>query len=492
MLHPSHEAAQDHSPADLDALLDSALSSNLQSAQEGTQRLFREVIEPLGDSFLASDRQLQERLLARAISRARQLPQAAELDARLTGLGCQDESALGRRVAGLRQSRPFEAARAQRLKKVLVFSRITLGADVLLTSTILEKMRQVFPEAQIVFVGDPKNAALFGGGSHRIRVRVLPYPRRGVLMDRLLSWPPLLDALAEEVASLETGEDFIVINPDSRFLQSGVLPVLSRREEERHYYFWEGSVPAEATQQSSQVEDLVEWLDLTFGPGRGHRVAIPALHLPSSDDVFGLKLCQDLGLADRSFVVAVNLGVGGNQDKRIHEAGETLSRFERDLVLQILADGATLILDKGAGPAEAAQANRLVEVVVKEGFRAVEIQNAESRTEPVDQDRSCRLICLQGSAARLASLVKHCHLYLGYDSLGQHLAGALGKDVLTIFAAHSTEVFARRWQAAGIGNIQTIQSGPGPFNLSQQESLTSEVLQAYHSMKAVQLANDSV
>ncbi len=445
----------------------------------------------MGDSFLAEDRQLQERLLARAISRARRLPQAAELDTRLTGLECQDESALRRRVTGLHQSKPFDPARAQRLKKVLVLSRITLGADVLITSTILEKMRQVFPEAEMVFLGDPKNAELFGGSLHQIRVRVLQYPRRGVLMDRLLSWLPLLDALAEEVAALETGEDFIIINPDSRLLQSGVLPVLGGMLEERHYYFWEGSVLRETRRKTSQVEDLVEWLDLTFGPSRGQCEVGPALHLPPSDDAFGLQLYRDLGLGDRSFVVGMNLGVGGNQDKRIQEAGETLSRFERDLVLQILADGATLILDKGSGPVEAARATELVQVVATEGIRALEIQSSESTTEPVELDRSCELICFQGSATRFASLIKHCHLYLGYDSLGQHLAGALGRDVLAIFAAHSTEVFARRWQAAGTGNIRTIQSGPGPFNPSQQQALTSEVLQAYHSMKAARLENDS-
>ena len=139
MVHANHQAARNLSLADLNSLLDTAFSGNLQSAQEGTRILFRQFIEPLGDSFLAHDRQLQEQLLARTISRARRLPQAGELDARLTRIGYDDESALQRRVAGLHRSKPFDPARAQRLKKVLVFSRITLGADVLLTSTILEK-----------------------------------------------------------------------------------------------------------------------------------------------------------------------------------------------------------------------------------------------------------------------------------------------------------------------------------------------------------------
>ena len=190
-------------------------------------------------------------------------------------------------------------------------------------------------------------------------------------MERLLSWIPLLDALAEEVAALESGEDFIVINPDSRFLQSGVLPILGEKDEERHYYFWEGSVPTDASSKSSQVEDLVEWLDLTFGPSQGQRVVGPALYLPPSDDTFGLQLFETMELGDRSFVVGMNLGVGGNQEKRIHEAGETLSRFERDLVLKILADGATLILDKGAGPVEAALAGELVDVAASAGIRTL-------------------------------------------------------------------------------------------------------------------------
>ena len=159
-------------------------------------------------------------------------------------------------------------------------------------------------------------------------------------------------------------------------------------DEERHYYFWEGSVPAEAPGKTSQVEDLVEWLDFTFGPSQGLRVVGPALHLPPSDDAFGLQLFEDLGLGDRTFVVGMNLGIGDNQNKRIHEAGESLSRFERDLVLQILADGATLILDKGAGPGEATRANELAQVVATEGFRVLRSrvqrrwQNRSSWTAP--------------------------------------------------------------------------------------------------------------
>ena len=55
----------------------------------------------------------------------------------------------------------------------------------------------------------------------------------------------------------------------------------------------------------------------------------------------------------------MNLGVGGNPDKRIHRDGESVSDFERLLVSGLLDGGATLVLDAGLGESEAERARQL-------------------------------------------------------------------------------------------------------------------------------------
>ncbi len=115
------------------------------------------------------------------------------------------------------RGRPSRAA-------VFVLSRVTLGADVAVTSVILDAAKRRFPDAGICLVGPRKNWELFAADP---RIQHLPIDyRRGTLRDRLAAWPELRAAFAEP--------DSIVIDPDSRLTQLGLLPVCP---EERYYFF---------------------------------------------------------------------------------------------------------------------------------------------------------------------------------------------------------------------------------------------------------------
>src|SRR5439155_14256943 len=72
-----------------------------------------------------------------------------------------------------------------------------------------------FPAAEIVFVGPHKNYELFAGDP-RIRHAAIDY-RRCTLRDRLAIWDSL-KALVAEPGS-------VVLDPDSRLTQLGLLPV---------------------------------------------------------------------------------------------------------------------------------------------------------------------------------------------------------------------------------------------------------------------------
>jgi ADP-heptose:LPS heptosyltransferase len=116
--------------------------------------------------------------------------------------------------------------------------------------------------------------------------------------------------------------------------------------------------------------------------------------------------------------IAVSLGVGGNEAKRIGGS------FERDLLRELSARCATVILDKGAGDEEAARAEAA----------AVGLPNVR---------------LFSGSFAAFAALIAKSDLYVGYDSAGQHAAAALRIPLVSIFAGAVNDRFFDRWRPEG-------------------------------------------
>jgi hypothetical protein len=156
--------------------------------------LFGVWVEGLADRFEPELCDVYARLFSQAVARAVPGVDAAALVARY------------RRVR-----RPRAATGEPRVVNVL--SRITLGADVAVTSVLLDAARRRFPDAEIRFVGPAKNQELFAADP-RLRHIPLEY-RRGSLRDRLAVWDELRAVLGEG----------IVLDPDSRLTLLGLLPV---------------------------------------------------------------------------------------------------------------------------------------------------------------------------------------------------------------------------------------------------------------------------
>ena len=125
-----------------------------------------------------------------------------------------------RRVAQVRRYQGSD------VERVYVLSRITLGADVAVTSVVLDAMKRRFPDAEICFVGPSKNAELFLDDPRILPISVV-YGRSALLLDRLVAAKELQDIL-DDPASL-------VIDPDSRLTQLGLIPVC----DDARYFFFE-------------------------------------------------------------------------------------------------------------------------------------------------------------------------------------------------------------------------------------------------------------
>jgi ADP-heptose:LPS heptosyltransferase len=328
------------------------------------QALFSILAEGLADRFEPALCEVYAQLFSQAIAAVVDGADAAALTARY------------RRVRRVRRvtSEP---------SRVFVLSRVTLGADVAVTSVLLDAAKRRFPKAEVVFVGPAKNYQLFEADP-RIRHAAVTY-RRGSLRDRL--------AVRQELTTLLDAPDSLILDSDSRFTQLGLLPICP----EHRYHLFESRAYGGATGQPLP-ELAAAWAEETLG-------------------IAGAKPFVALGPpADRTAAIAISLGVGENPSKRLPDP------FEENLLRLLGERGAAICIDKGAGGEEAARVEQAVE------------------------RSSVRAAFWDGSFAGFASIIAASRLYVGYDSAGQHVAAAAGVPLLSIFAGFPAPRMFDRWR----------------------------------------------
>jgi hypothetical protein len=335
--------------------------------EAGGRALFSVLVEGLADRFEPALCQVYARLFSQAIAYVTPGVDPAFLVARYDRV---------RRVRAI----------SFKPRTVFVLSRITLGADVAVTSVVLAAAKCRFPHAQVVFVGPRKNYELFAGDP-RIHHAPVSYVR-GALRDRLAVW--------KELQELLSAPDSITLDPDSRLTQLGLLQVC---DDDRYYLFESRAYGAATSRSLSQL--AADWAGATLGvSGAAPYVALG--HAPPH----------------RPYV-AVSLGVGENPAKRIPDP------FEEELLKLLAGSGQALCVDTGAGGEEGERVKR-----------ALERSGAAATT-------------WEGAFAGFASIIAGARLYVGYDSAGQHVAAACEVPQVTIFAGFPVERMFDRWRPAG-------------------------------------------
>ncbi len=311
-----------------------------------------------------------------------------------------DAASLYERYLRVREVRPWSAPDPA---AVYVLSRVTLGADIAVTSVFLEAAKQRFPSAAVYFAGSAKSAELFACDA-RIKHIAVEYPRGGTLQDRF-------DCAARLRASIEPGA--LVLDPDSRLTQLGIIPIAP----ESNYRFFESrSYGGDGNEPLGTLAR--RWCEETLGV----RVATASPH-PARVRLDARQPC-----------VAVSLGVGGNNAKRLDAA------FEAQILALLAGHFATILIDRGAGGEEAQRVN---EAVIASGVPRERFQFWD------------------GSFAGFTSLLSQCQFYVGYDSAGQHAAVACGVRTVTIFAGHVSPRMLARWTPSGSATATVIRVEPG-------------------------------
>src|SRR5262249_3607224 len=138
-------------------------------AQSGVDALFPGLIERLSDSFAPAACLLYDQIFAQVVDFCRRLPEARALDQSLRNFNLMNETDLLARKFQNSNLKSQISNLKPPIRKFRLPSRVTIGADVALTSVIVAKLRDVFPEAEFVLLGSRKLRDLFGG-ENRVRI----------------------------------------------------------------------------------------------------------------------------------------------------------------------------------------------------------------------------------------------------------------------------------------------------------------------------------
>jgi ADP-heptose:LPS heptosyltransferase len=372
-------------------LLDSLLTVDHSRA------LFRIVVERLADLFEPRLCNVYADLFSEVISRVIPELHAGHLLAR---------------YERVRRPRRFDHDPSS-IRNVFVLSRVTLGADVAVTSVMLAAAKQCFTNARIYFVGPQKAWELFSADPQLGHIPI-PYGRSGNLQERLSIWPALRESVSKTAS--------IVIDPDSRLTQLGLLPICP----EPDYYFFESRSYGGDSDLTLSVLTR-RWLSETFG-------------VPDARPYIRT------GLDATKFATTVSFGVGENPAKRIPDP------FEEE-VLRLLPR--PVLIDRGAG-----------------GEEADRVERAVARGGP-------GIAMWDGSFAGFAAHIERSRLYVGYDSAGGHVAAACGVPIISVFTGFVSERMFHRWRPAGAGPVHILRSsGADPEPLIAQ---ITKLVQVKHS-----------
>jgi ADP-heptose:LPS heptosyltransferase len=391
--------------------------------------LFEIVIEKLCDDFEDLPVEAYCRVMCQVISYCRTVPAGRALDQQLTNFGITSSSQLYERAMEI-HSRQHRYDGREAPGKIILLSRVTIGADVAILSVMVQHLRRRFPKAQIVVVGSYKLAGLFGGNPD-LGIRELSYARSGGLFERFASWHATLEILREEAAGGR--RDVLVIDPDSRITQLGVLPLMHGDS----YLFFNTRHQMLTSTGRCMAEWANDWVKTVFGE---EDFCYPALWTPDDLRNEAAKRVETLRAAGARRVITMNLGVGQNPRKRVG------LEFEKRLLRTLVAiPGTVIVLDSGFGAEEVERVKSLAADVRQCGYAANETSFAEMDAASVSHG----VITVACTIGQMAALIARSDEYIGYDSACQHIAAAARIPTLTIFAGSNNKNFVRRWSACG-------------------------------------------
>lgn len=418
-------------PQYIDLLCEMATSfPDMELNNKAASALFEIIVEKLCDDYEDMPVEIYNRLMSQVITYCRNIPAGRELDKRLAEFRISSYESLYHR-ANFIHSREYGWDIDKPPDKIILLSRVTVGADVAILSVMIQRLAKLFPKTEIVIIGNKKLTGVFGGNPG-IRIKQLNYARRGGLLERFASWHETLDILAEEMPP-DCEDNILLIDPDSRISQLGVLPLTHR---ENYLFFNSRRFPSSA-KNSCMAELTNHWMDTVFGTSD---FCYPKVWIPSSIAEQARNITSRLIAAGCKKLITVNFGVGENPRKRLSPD------FERKLLQEILKSPQTVVfLDRGFGADELSRSGALIAELRDRGLETACARFGNSEIPGISHG----ILGVECTIGEIAALIAECDEFIGYDSACQHIAAAVQKPTLTIFAGSNNMKFIRRWSACG-------------------------------------------
>lgn len=424
----------------IDLLCEIAASNEPRLSQPAISALYGTIIEGLSDSFTSSGVNTCNLVLTRILSFVRTRPQGKETNHLLNSLGFSSTKKLLSRHDKLRRINPIPESVKKKVRKIIILSRATIGADVAITSVIVHRAHSSFPDAELILIA-PKGIKDIFEGISRVRFVELPYERHGTFFDRTTGWPRLHQIVQEEHQGVEPDE-ILIFDPDTRFSQLGLLPLAAVKNT---CYFSSRITISDGTNPT--LSELTnQWLDKLLGENHftPPKISLPAVHLKNA----GTAL-HNVRKAGCDFIIAINLGIGKNIKKRIPDP------FEKELLPALLKEKNTLIfLDSGAGTEGLKKMHALLAAVKTHSIPTDFI--TENKLSSFKASFSHGVVGFKGSVGATGSIINESDGFFGYDSMCQHLAAATRTPSVIVFAGAPTPRFLARWRPGNSDSLTII------------------------------------
>ncbi len=413
----------------IDQLAHLALSPVPTDAASGTKALYSIIIERLCDDFSSSGVRLCNMVLLRLLAMVRSLPEGRRINELLNRLNYKDSKDLLDRYQRVEYQSLPAALETEKVKKIFILSRVTVGADVEITSVMVQRLHQYFVNAALVIIG-PRHLNEIFYNLNQVSCLLFNYTRQGTLSERLEFWPDLYFLIQQQCRGLAQDE-FFLFDPDSRLSQLGLLPLLP----ERNTCYFNSRQDQPAADNNLSLSRLAnKWLDIIL---HEHKSALPMVaNCPTHEEAARVFFKQ---FHQSSFITSANLGVGGDSRKRV------VDPFEEELVFALLEQPDTILfLDSGSTLEEKMRIEKLTESAKNRGMNTAAVNENELDTKKINFSHG--VINFSGGVSSLIAVIRQSNVFLGYDSCCQHLATSLGLPSVIVFAGAPNQRFLRRWQ----------------------------------------------
>ena len=300
----------------------------------------------------------------------------------------------------------------QKLKKIAVLSRVTIGADIAISSIIVQRLRKTFPQAEICFLGDHSTNLLLMQGAGANRVHLMEKHSTLNITHYFSSWRYLVDFFASENYD-------IIIDPSSRFTQAGLLP-LTPLPATNHLIFEDNVYPDGKILKNGELVNW--WLDNIL---KEKQTIYPHVKVEEEDVSLARRMLMQYFQNDH--VPWVSLVLSGNllsKSDKYFSLNEELR-----LATELIKSGRKILLIRAQGM-DGVRTDRLAELLREKGM-SLPFLDVTTAFEKVQN--ACQGLIIEGTIQLISSFLKNTDLIISYDSMGAHLGSALNVQTIVIY-----------------------------------------------------------